>query len=237
VGVVARPAPAMGLAGRMTPAGAASLAPGFDRLAPYYRWMEQVLAGRKMQRCRAFFLPEFDGASRILLLGEGRGRCLEALRRRNRSAEITVLDASRRMLELARRDLLLATGSDEGVRFVCASALDWNGDGIFDGVASHFFLDCFPPVDVERIIRRVGSWTRPGARWLLSDFCLPESGWRRWRARAVHAAMYAVFRRIAEVSATAVTPPDRYMEAAGFALGARIHANYGLLHSDVWIRR
>src|SRR5712671_6722984 len=60
---------------------AARAAPGsgfvnFDVLARHYRWMELVLAGEKLQRCRTAFLGEIPAARNILLLGEGHGRCL-----------------------------------------------------------------------------------------------------------------------------------------------------------------
>src|SRR5439155_22241467 len=38
----------------------------FDTLAPHYRWMEFILAGKKLQRCRTAFLDEIPtGLQRI----------------------------------------------------------------------------------------------------------------------------------------------------------------------------
>ena len=42
----------------------------FDLLAPHYRWMEFILAGEKLQRCRTAFLDELPAARNILLVGE-----------------------------------------------------------------------------------------------------------------------------------------------------------------------
>ncbi|MEO8681817.1 MAG: class I SAM-dependent methyltransferase, partial [Vicinamibacterales bacterium] len=106
----------------------------------------------------------------------------------------------------------------------------------FDAVASHFFLDCFRADQLAQIAGRVAAWTRPGARWLVTDFCVPERGWRRWRARAIHRLMYAAFRITVNLAASQLTPPDPFLSAAGFALRSRQHANFGLLHSDVWVR-
>src|ERR1041385_77794 len=58
----------------------------FDALAPHYLWMEWLLAGRKLQRCRTAFLDEARAARDILLLGEGNGRFLQALLQVNRTA-------------------------------------------------------------------------------------------------------------------------------------------------------
>src|SRR5882762_1835947 len=51
-------------------------ASGFDRLAPHYYWMECVLAGRTLQRCRTAFLEQTRDATAALLIGEGNGRFL-----------------------------------------------------------------------------------------------------------------------------------------------------------------
>src|SRR6187399_1553649 len=70
----------------------------FDRLAPYYRGMEFICAGEKMQRCRTTFLDQIPATQNILLLGEGHGRCLVECLRRFPRAHITCVDASQRML-------------------------------------------------------------------------------------------------------------------------------------------
>jgi hypothetical protein len=51
----------------------------FDCLAAHYRWMEWLLAGRKLQRCREAFLGSIPPPTRALLVGEGNGRFLTAL--------------------------------------------------------------------------------------------------------------------------------------------------------------
>jgi hypothetical protein len=42
----------------------------FDRLAPHYGWMESLLAGRKLQRCRAAFLHAIPPPRRALVAPE-----------------------------------------------------------------------------------------------------------------------------------------------------------------------
>ena len=45
----------------------------FDRLAPHYGWMERLLAGRKLQRCRAAFLQTIPAPRRALVAGPAAG--------------------------------------------------------------------------------------------------------------------------------------------------------------------
>ncbi|HEY0456627.1 MAG TPA: class I SAM-dependent methyltransferase, partial [Verrucomicrobiae bacterium] len=75
----------------------------FDAIAPHYRWMELLLAGAKLQRCRVAFLDKARRAENILLLGEGHGRFLSELLVANPSAHITCLDASAGMLKQAEK--------------------------------------------------------------------------------------------------------------------------------------
>src|SRR5689334_11321316 len=75
---------------------------GFDLLAPHYRWMELVLAGQKLQRCRTAFLDEVATPKSILLVGEGHGCVLVECCGRFSLARIMYLDASEGMLNQAR---------------------------------------------------------------------------------------------------------------------------------------
>ena len=75
----------------------------FDRLAPYYRAMECMLAGGRLQQCRVAWLGEVCASGNILLVGEGHGRFLETCVRRFPSAHIVCVDASMGMLQVAER--------------------------------------------------------------------------------------------------------------------------------------
>jgi len=82
----------------------------FDQIAPHYRWMEFVLAGRKLQGCRTEFLGRLNDAEKVLIVGEGNGRFLLECRRRLSQAHVTCVDASERMLDLAPRKTSLGKG-------------------------------------------------------------------------------------------------------------------------------
>lgn len=215
----------------------AGAAMSFDRLAPGYRAMEAVLAGGLLQRCRTAYLSEAGGRKRALLLGEGPGRFLVELLKVNPAIEVVCVEGSSRMILEAKRRLRRAGYSPDAVVFLHGDALDWRAGGrSFDLIASHFFLDCFRPEELERLIPRVAEGAARDARWLVADFCVPDAGWRRWRAKLIHAAMYAFFRRATGLSATRLTPPDGFLEAVGFRLGQRSRFNLGLLQSDVWVK-
>ncbi|HTJ01117.1 MAG TPA: class I SAM-dependent methyltransferase [Dongiaceae bacterium] len=207
----------------------------FDRLAPYYRGMEAVLAGGIMQECRTAFLHAIPAPQNVLLLGEGNGRCLLELLRGYPTARFTCVDASARMLDCARERLRRHGLNPEQVEFVQANILEWSPPpATFDLLVTHFFLDCFRPDQLTEIVPRLAAAAAPGARWLLADFCEPAAGPAKWRARAILASLYLFFRQTTRLPASHLTPPDPYLSARGFVLRARRKFDWGLLHSDLW---
>jgi ubiquinone/menaquinone biosynthesis C-methylase UbiE len=209
----------------------------FDRLAPHYRWMEFLLAGEKLQRCRTAFLDVVPAARNILLLGEGHGRCLFECTRRFTRAQITYLDASEGMLVRARRRFRQQGGGSGRVEFVQADVLNWTAhSGPYDLVATNFFLDCFRAEQLERIVSRLAGSMTSGGNWLIADFQIPPGGWKRIRSQLILWTMYAFFRAVTRLPAGRLTAPDSFLQRAGFALHGRTESEWGLLHSDWWRR-
>ena len=210
----------------------------FDRLAPHYTWMEAVLAGPRLQRCRVAWLNELEGCARILIVGEGHGHFLKRCAQRFPRARIMIVDASAGMLQRARRRAERAGIELARLEFVHASLPGWQPSaGEFDAIVTHFFLDCFPPEELAHVVNVLARAARPQARWLIADFAVPKRGWRKVRARLVHALMYTFFRRVTRIRARRVTPPDALLEQAGFRLRGRKTAEWGLLSTDFWERR
>ncbi len=210
----------------------------FDRLAPHYRWMEQVFAGQQLQRCRTAFLNQIPSCRQVLVAGEGNGRFLAACRRRLPEARITCVDGSRKMLALAQERLRRQELPIAHVEFIQADIRQWPAPtATFDLVVTHFFLDCFPAQQVAEIVVRLARATQPGAHWLVADFCVPEQGWKRLRARAVVGGLYGFFRLTTGLAARQLTPPDPWLDQAGFQLRQRNPYDWGLLQSDWWTRR
>ncbi len=224
----------------------------FDDLAPLYLWLEYALAGNLLQRCRLHHLTTLPMTGHVLVLGPGRGRFVLRLLRDRPRLRVTLVDSSAGMLEHVRRDLERA-GLIDRARLVHADVTQWRpGAGAYDAVASHFFLDCFDPPRLERVVRVVTAAMRPGARWLIADFVAVSysagthavtpgvverrPSWRRWRMRAVHGLMYAVFHGVVGIPARRLTDPAPLLERCGWRLRRRGEFNLGLLQSDVWER-
>jgi ubiquinone/menaquinone biosynthesis C-methylase UbiE len=209
----------------------------FDTLAPHYRWLEQVLAGNKLQHCRTAFLDQVLGSKNVLIAGEGNGRFLTECRHALPSARITVVDVSSGMLRVASRRAAAHGLELDRIEFVHSDILAWRPEAqTYDLVVTHFFLDCFPPWQLKRVVEALARSASGAATWLLADFQIPPLGWKCYRAKAIHLLMYAFFRAAARLPAKSLTPPEPFLRAQGFRLRSTQVHEWGLLHSDLWIR-
>ena len=210
----------------------------FDTFAPHYRWMEWVLAGGKLQRCRTACLKAVPKAENILLLGEGNGRFLAVCREQFPAAHITCVDSSLGMIHQARKRLQRAGVSLHQTSFEHADILTWKSSlpGAYDLVVTNFFLDCFPTKQLEQIIQKVASITTAKANWLLADFQAAEAGLKKLRSKLILWIMYRFFRTFTKLPARKLIQPDPFLQAAGFGLVQGVQSEWGLLRSDWWQR-
>ncbi len=209
----------------------------FEPLAAYYGRMERVLAGRIMQRCRAAFLQSIPAPRRALIAGQGHGFFVAELMKAHPNLHCTCVDSSPGMLEAARANLREGGIDESRARFVHADVLEWDAPAAeYDLIVTHFFLDCFRPEQLEYLLPKLSGAAAPNACWLLADFHEPKTGPAKWRARAILEVMYVFFRWATTLPASRLTPPDALLAKCGFTLGQRRMFDWGLLHSDMWVR-
>jgi SAM-dependent methyltransferase len=207
----------------------------FDTLAPHYRWMEFLLAGEKLQRCRMRFLSKIDERHNILIPGEGNGRFLLECSRNFPKARITIVDYSAGMLRASRQRAQRNQCDLRNFEFIHQDLRRWKPPAAnFDLIVTNFFLDCFDRIELESVIGNLACSANSSATWLLADFQIPTTGLRRARARLVHALMHAFFRPATRISARNLIEPDDLLRKNGFALIERNTSNWDLLRSDYW---
>ena len=208
----------------------------FDRIAPYFDWMERLCACGLMQRCRTAHIQQTKNCRHALLAGEGHGRFLEALLVANPNIHVTSVEWSQKMIDYSRRRLARRGLDLSRVTFQHADLLDCElSKAQFDLIVTHFFLDCLNPAQIKRVVRLMAEHSASDAIWLLADFRIPEeAGWRRWRAMGIVASLYLFFRLTLNLPARGLTPPDNFLKLHGFRLHDRKLMSCGLMHSDFW---
>jgi ubiquinone/menaquinone biosynthesis C-methylase UbiE len=204
-----------------------------DPIADLYRFIEYAAFGRALERRRFAMLPLVKDARRILILGEGDGRFVSRLAMQNPDAEIDVVDLSARMLALARERV----GSAERIRFYQLDALtDPLPGGGYDLIVTNFFLDCFSGSDAATLIHKLHAALARDGRWLISEFQVPQTPFRRLHAKLWMAVMYRFFRLTTGLRPSSLPPYAELLRSAGLA---RIHyqeSRLGLITSQLWTR-
>jgi len=196
-----------------------------DLIAPHYWWIERLGMGRTLERRRRWFLPEIGNARRALVLGDGDGRFLRELLRRNPMVRADYVDLSRRMLELAQHK-----AGDERVKYQRADALtvEFPQDE-YDLIATHFFFDCFGPNELELLIARITDAARPGAQWIVSEFRTPNLP-----ARLLVSALYRFFGITTGLKTRKLADHRPIMRTHGFRLINASYSRGALVVSELW---
>ncbi len=210
----------------------------FDRVALVYRFLERIVFGGALESARLHWLSAIGQTKHVLIVGEGDGRFLCALLQRDPEVTVDCIDASARMLELARRRLERnAHRTSSRVSFRHEDVRTCNlPSGEYDLIVTHFVLDCFGEGELETVVSKLGAAAARKATWLFSDFCLPAAGFRRLKARAWIKAMYLFFRWAAGLRVNALIDPTPPMRRQGFVLHDEAVTRDGMIISQHWIR-
>ena len=210
----------------------------FDRIAPFYRALETIAFGNTLQHARVHWIDKAPRPTRALIIGEGNGRFLCELVRVHPDIDIDCVDASGRMLQLARRQVLKTfPESLKRVRFLQEDILTWLPSDSYDLLVTHFFLDCFQRDLVKIIVDRIGRTALPDAVWLLADFTIPAGGTlARMHAKLWLRAMYSFFRISAGITAAQLVDPAPYLREQRFVRTASRLFRAGLVKSDLYRR-
>jgi ubiquinone/menaquinone biosynthesis C-methylase UbiE len=204
----------------------------FDRVASHYRWLETVVFGQQLQLARTAFVRQLDAPRRALVVGEGNGWFLAALLHAHRALRVDCVEASARMIALARGQV-----DESRVNFIHADIRATALPGQqYDLIVTHFFLDCFTEAALRAAVEKLSRAAMPGATWLLADFSEPTAGWQRWHARLWIRAMYVFFRLTSGIEGGRLVDPSPLLRAAGFVrLGQRL-SRFGMIKSELWRR-
>ncbi|MEY2510544.1 MAG: hypothetical protein QOE26_1307 [Verrucomicrobiota bacterium] len=210
----------------------------FDSIAPAYSTLETIAFSGDLQRARVAFLDEIGTPRRALIVGEGNGRFLCELLRRHSIIEVDCVDASQRMLDLARERIERRLPADAArVRFLRHDITSWTPpEASYDLIVTHFFLDCFSEARIADIVNRLSRAATPNATWLLADFCMPAGAFARIRAGLLLAAMYRFFRFTSGIEARELDDPSPFLHTAGFALVTQHLFRGGMVKSELWRR-
>lgn len=177
------------------------------------------------------FLESLPREGKVLLLGDGDGRFAEAVLKQSPNSVIDYVDASAKMIEIARQRL----GSRaERVRFIHRDVRGFRSDTSYDVVITHFLLDCFDSEDCRSIVGTTAARLHEGGHWIVSEFAIPDRGWRHWRARFCIRALYLAFGALTGLEARRIPEYRRIMREMGLSQLDSATLDGGLLEASHW---
>jgi SAM-dependent methyltransferase len=213
----------------------AATTPDFDLIARPYRWLEYLILGSALERCRTHFLPALLDRRRALVLGDGDGRFLARLLSANSTLHADAVDISAAMLALLRHRCEAAPSNAAGrLETHNTSALEFEPTRCYDLVVAHFFLDCFTQAELEALITRLTPHLEPGALWLVSDFRIPAGPLSPF-AHLLVRGLYLAFRILTGLRTTRL-PDHVAVLNTGFTCIAQYRSLGGLLTTELWQR-
>lgn len=183
-------------------------------------------------------LPHVGHARKALVIGDGDGRFLTAFALRNHAVALDAIDLSLKMVEVAKQRLDLSDCRNRNrinLQHGDIRTAAPPGDG-YDLIATHFFFDVFPTHELKWVIDRVAGWTAPDAFWIVSEFDLPHSGWKRAKARLWLRTMYAFFRITTNLRNQRLPCWRTLLREAGFIKQGQICFDDGFIVSELWQR-
>jgi len=209
----------------------------FDRIAPLYRWLEYLTFAGKLQRCRTTFLPLPENCAHLLVLGDGDGRFLTEALVQNPQLRVTAVDASANMIHLARKRTSFAAPR---VRFLQLDLLRpislESQQPPIDGIASHFFLDCFTESELEGLVDAVLAAAPDSRTWWISEFDEPGNAAIRGFSKILVNVLYVLFQTLTNISATRLPRYEPILQRHGFQLAKRVLHFRGILRAEEWGR-
>lgn len=200
----------------------------FNHIAPVYDTLAFTVFGNNLLRAKKQFLHELPEHGRLLLIGGGTGTILNELCKSRGGIIIDFVEASDRMLNLAREKTDLQFINR--VNFI-------NGDhhaippGInYDAVTTFFVLDCMKQDTASEFSYTISKSLKKNGLWLFADFFRTKNIFQRmllWM-------MYCFFRFTAGIEATRLPDYDLIFDRLSYQEMEHAEFLHGFIRSKVY---
>lgn len=201
-----------------------------DGLAPCYRWLEYLSFGPLLWRTRCELLGELAKCKEVLLAGDGDGRFLTELLKRNPEARVHSVDVSAEMVRLAESRV-----GPGRVEFEVADLRKIRLEPTrYDAVVAHFLFDCFTDAELLELVNKLRAAARADAVWVVSEFRVPETGWQRRAGKVLVWGLYVAFGWMTGLKVRRLPDYESALREAGLEKKREVLRLGGLLVSAIW---
>jgi len=154
----------------------------FDKVAPFYDRLAGLIFGKSIKKAQTEYLHLIKPDSKILILGGGTGWILKEILTRQPEVEISYVEKSTQMIELAK-----TACPNYNVEFVSLPFEEWQTEEKFDFIICNFFLDVFQSQKLKnQIIPKIKRLIAENGRLLVADFQVNPLIYQKILLRAMH---------------------------------------------------
>lgn len=150
-----------------------NLVKGFDRLAPIYDSLAQLIIGKGIQISQLYFLNYLKEKKKLLILGGGTGWILPYIVEINPTLKIDYIELAPKMILKAKQSLKEYTN----ISFIVGTEENIPHHD-YDSVLTNFYLDLFTDTKLNDVIGKIKKSLLPNAHWIATDF-VSEQGWHK----------------------------------------------------------
>lgn len=200
----------------------------YDRLAKHYDFLSRLVFFKSQVRAQTEQLIYIKNCKNLLIVGGGTGWILKDLNRLTESINITFVETSAKMIELAKR-----VNTHHQVEFVHQDIDDYNTTIKFDSVLTPFLFDNFDDSKAENVFVHINSMLLENAFWLYTDFRLDGKWWKNILLKSMH----LFFSLIKVVKVNTLPKMENAFTTNGYALRSEKLYYSGFIEAKVYQKR
>lgn len=184
----------------------------FNSIAGFYNPLSKLVYGNRLIRAQQYFIGRLPTEGKVLLIGGGSGEILPSIWRRKPRLKIHFIDASQKMLKLAKKHLWQYPSAR--TNFICGTEEDIDPDARYDAILTFFFLDLFQKDRKLQVAEKLKFHLKSAGVWLHADFKPGESGISKLREKL----MFKFFKAVSRIEADEIIDDRELFENLGMKL-------------------
>ncbi len=183
----------------------------YDSIAFWYDSLSRIIFLKSQVNAQKEQLSLIKNHQKILIIGGGTGWILEEIAQLHQNLEITFVEISANMIQLANQK----TWGKNKVVFVNLPIENFTDQLQYDVIITAFLFDNFARNRAEMVFETLNHKLKVKGYWLFSDFSNQHTK-SRWQFIFLK-TMYFFFKKVANVEATALIDMYPYFTDKGYA--------------------
>ena len=199
--------------------------PSYDRLAKYYDFLSRIVFFKAQVRAQVEHLIYLKDCKNLLIVGGGTGWILKELNRLSNPINITFVETSAKMIQLAQKET-----THHHIEFIHQDIEKFNTNIKFDSVLTPFLFDNFDDSKANKVFLHIDRLLLGKAFWVYTDFRLDGKWWQSLLLKIMH----LFFSLIKVVNVTTLPEMENAFTSNGYNLKTGKYYYGGFIEGKVY---